>query len=117
MLYAAPLILFDGPYMLLTALGVILFWRYRTLPAALVAIGFALVVMGQISGAFVNFEVAKIYNSGGDTANAIATYRGWFWTLTRYGDTVGLWLGSAGLFWQLLGAKAAASPNNRWRGP
>jgi hypothetical protein len=103
--------------MLLTALGVMLFWRYRTLPAAFVAVGFGLVVIGQIAGAFVNFEVAKIYNSGGDTAGAIATYRGWFWTLTRYADTVGLWLGSAGLFWQLLGTKAAASPNNRWMGP
>ena len=116
-LYAAPVILFDGPYILLTALGVILFARYRNLPAAFVTVGFGLVVIGQIAGAFVNFEVATIYNSGGDTASAIATYRGWFWTLTRYGDTVGLWLGSVGVFWQLIGAKAGASSNKRWRGP
>ena len=117
MLYAAFLfLLVDGPYLALTAVGIVLFMRHRNVPTALVAAGFGSISLGQIFDLFVTFESTRIFNSGGDLAAAVATLRSWTWVVTRYATVIGLWAAAVGISWYVFG-RAGASPNNRWRGP
>ena len=107
MAYSALLIWFVGPSLLLTASGVVLFRRSRTLPSALVALGFTAALIGGLANAFANYLAA--YHSSPSLAGAIP---GWVWTLAGLGSYGGMWMASLGLFWEVLGARGAASPNN-----
>jgi len=110
--YSALLVWFVGPSLMLTASGVILLRRNRTLASALVALGFAAVFIGGITNAFANYMAA--YHSSSSLAAAVP---GWVWASAGLGSYGGMWMASLGLLWELLGTRGAASPNNRSTGP
>lgn len=112
MAYSALLVWFVGPSFLLTASGVVLFRRKRTLASAMVALGFVAVLIGGIANAFANY--LAVYHSSSSIAGAVP---GWVWALAGLGSYGGMWIASLGLLWQVLGMPGAASPNDRWRGP
>jgi len=66
------------PHVLLAAVGIGFFGRYRTLPTALAAAGFLVAVIS-------------------DLANA--------WAVARWTGLAGVWVGSIGLLWHLLSAR------------
>ena len=109
MAYSALLLWFVGPSLLLTASGVILLRRNRTLASALVALGFAAVFIGGITNALANYAAA--YHSSSSLA---ATVPGWVWAAAGLGSYGGMWIASLGLLWELLGTRGATS---RRRGP
>lgn len=110
MAYSALLLWFVGPSVLFTASGVVLFRRNRTLTSALVALGFAAVLIGGMANALTNY--LAIYHSRAPLAAAVP---GWVWTLAGLGSYGGMWIASLGLLWEVLGSRGAASPNDRWR--
>jgi hypothetical protein len=110
--YSALLVWFVGPSLLLTASGVVLFRRNRTLASALVALGFAAVLIGGMTNAFANY--LALYHA---SASAAARVPGWVWTLAGLGSYGGMWIASLGLLWEVLGTRTAVSPSNRWRAP
>lgn len=112
MAYSALLVWFVGPSVLFTVAGLVIFRRNRTPAAALVALGFATVLIGGIANALTNY--LAIYHSA---ASAAAAVPGWVWTLTGLCSYGGMWIASLGLLWEVLGTRGAASPDNRWRGP
>ena len=102
LLYAQFFFIHTGPYIILAAAGCALFWRYRTLATALVALGFIVYVVGQIAGSFVGADVTRTYNSHGEVTSVIANFHGWAWSLSRYAGTVGMWAAAAGAILHLL---------------
>ena len=110
--YAALLVWFVGPSVLLAVSGVLIFRRNRTLASALVALGFAAVLIGGIANALTNY--AAIYRSAAPVAAAVP---GWLWPLAGLCSYGGMWLGSLGLLWEVLGTRGAAPPGSRWRSP
>ena len=112
MAYSALLLWFVGPSVLFTASGVVLFRRNRTLTSALVALGFAAVLIGGMANALTNY--LAVYHSRAPLAAALP---GWVWTLAGLGSYGGMWIASLGLLWEVLGNRGAASPDNRSRVP
>jgi hypothetical protein len=108
-LYVQSWLIGTGPYAVLAVVGIVLFWRYRSLGAALFALGFIVYVVGQLSGSFIRGDVSKTYNSHGDVTSVVESFHGWAWTLRRYGGTVGMWLAAAGGLLQVLRAGRAGS--------
>jgi hypothetical protein len=106
--YSALLVWFVGPSLLLTACGVVLFRRHRTLASALVAVGFAAVLIGGLTNAFANY--LAVYHSSAPLAAAVP---GWVWTLAGLGSYGGMWVAALGLLWEVLAKRSAASRNNR----
>jgi hypothetical protein len=115
--YSAVVVWLIGPFLVLTAFGVALFRRDRTLAAALIVLGFAAALIGGIANALATYEMSYVYRSSGALAAADVRFHGWVWSLARFGGTGGMWVASLSLLWHLLGARGAPSPNNRWRGP
>jgi hypothetical protein len=110
--YSALLVWFVGPSVLFTASGVVLFRRNRTVASALVALGFIAVLFGGMANALTNYLAT--YHSSAPLAAAVP---GWVWTLAGVGSYGGMWIASLGLLWQVLGTRAAASSDSRWRRP
>jgi hypothetical protein len=108
-----------GPALVLTIFGVALFRRYRTLPSALVALGFAAVFLSGIVNVMISYDVSHIYGYSSDRALAVVSVQlhGALWLLARLCGPVGMWVASLSLLWHMFGTRATASPNNRWRGP
>jgi hypothetical protein len=109
--YAALLVWFVGPSVLLTVSGVLIFRRNRTAASALVAFGFAAVLIGGMANALTNYSA--IYRSAASLAAAVP---GWVWPLAGFCSYGGLWLASIGLLWEVLGTRRSAATGNRWRG-
>jgi cytochrome b subunit of formate dehydrogenase len=110
--YSALLVWFVGPSVLFTASGIVLFRRSRSLASALVALGFAAVLIGATANALTNYFAVHHWS-----AAFAATVPGWVWTLAGLGSYGGMWIASLGLLWEVSGTRGAASPNNRWRSP
>jgi hypothetical protein len=110
--YSALLVWFVGPSLLLTTSGVVLFRRHRSAASALVALGFAAVLIGSMTNAFANY--LAVYHSSAPFA---ATLPGWIWTLAGLGSYGGMWVASLGLLWEVSGKRGAVFPNNRRSGP
>jgi hypothetical protein len=101
-LYLQSWLISTGPYAVLAVVGIILFWRHRSLGTALIALGFIAYIVGQISGSFIRGNISKTYNSHGDVATVVESFHGWAWTLRRDAGTVGMWLAAAGAVLHLL---------------
>ena len=117
--YSVLLVWLVGPALVLTVFGVVLFRRYRTLPSALVALGFASVLVSGIFNVSISYDVSHIYGYSSDRALAavIVQLHGPAWILARLCGPVGMWLASLSLLWHMFSTRGAASPNNRWRCP
>ena len=109
MAYSAFLVWFVGPSVLLTASGVLLFRRNRTLASALVAIGFVAVLIGGMANALTNY--LAIYHS----STSLGAVPRWIWTLAGLGSYGCMWIASLGLLWEVSGTRRAATPNARCR--
>jgi hypothetical protein len=101
-LYAQSWLIATGPYAVLAGVAIVLFLRHRSLGTALLALGFIIYVIGQMSGSFIRGEVSKTYNSHGDVTAVVESFHGWAWTLRRYGGTVGMWVAAVGGVMQVL---------------
>ena len=117
MSYAAILFFSEGPYVVLAALGIVLFKRHRTLATGLLALGFVAVAISQLLGTYGHYAATQIYHSGGMSAVLHSAWFSWIPNVNLLAGAVGMWLGSLGLLWHTLGKLPGASPNNRWRGP
>ncbi len=106
-LYAEFLLSHTGPFAILAAVGGILFFRHRTAASALFALGFLACVAGQISGQLMAADVSKTYDAHGDMIAAVASFPRWAWTLSRYADTVGIWIGAVGATMHVLRGRSA----------
>ena len=107
-----------GPTLALTAFGVDLFKRDRTLASALVALGFGAAALGGIANALYSYDVSFMYGGMDRTLFAMSVeLHGGAWILTRLLGPGGMWLASLSLLWAVFDRRGAASPNNRWRGP
>ena len=54
--YSVLLVWLVGPALVLTIFGIVLFRRYRTLPSALVALGFAAVFLSGLVNVIISYE-------------------------------------------------------------
>ena len=116
--YSVLLVWLVGPALVLTIFGVALFRRYRTLPSALVALGFAAVFVSGIVNVMISYDVSHIdYSSNRELAVVSVQLHGLVWILARLCGPLGMWVASLSLLWHLFSTRGAASPNNRWRGP
>ena len=116
--YSVLLVWLVGPALVLTIFGVALFRRYRTLPSALVALGFAAVFVSGIVNVMISYDVSHIdYSSNRGLAVVSVQLHGLVWILARFCGPLGMWVASLSLLWHLFSTRGAASPNNRWRGP
>ena len=117
--YSVLLVWLVGPALVLTVFGVILFRRYRTLPSALVALGFAAVLVSGIINVMISYEVSHIYGYSSNLAAAsvYVQLHGPLWMLARLWGPLGMWVASLSLLWHMFSTRVSASPNNRWRGP
>jgi hypothetical protein len=117
--YSVLLVWLVGPALVLTIFGVVLFRRYRTLPSALVALGFAAVLMSGIVNVMISYEVSHIYGYSSNLAAAsvYVQLHGVLWGLARLLGPLGMWVASLSLLWHMFSTRGAASPNKRWRGP
>jgi hypothetical protein len=96
LLYLQSWVISTGPYAILAIVGIVLFGRYRSLGTALIALGFIVYIVGELSGSFIRGDVSRTYNSHGDVTAVVESFHGWAWTLRRYGGTVGMWLAAIG---------------------
>jgi hypothetical protein len=117
--YPVLLVWLVGPALVLTIFGVVLFRRYRTLPSALVALGFAAVLVSGIVNVMISYEVSHIYGYSSNLAAAsvYVQLHGALWGLARLCGPLGMWVASLSLLWHMFSTRGTASPNNRWRGP
>lgn len=100
--YAQFFLIHSGPYVILAAVGIIAFWRQRTLPTALLALGFLAYVVGQVASLLVSADTLRTYDSHGAVTSVVANFHGWAWTLSRYAGTVGMWVAALGAMVYLL---------------
>jgi len=115
--YSVLLVWLLGPALVLTVFGVTQFTRKRTLASALVAVGFAAVVIGGIANALLSYDVSFMYGGMDKAVLAVAVQlHGPAWVLARLCGPAGMWVASLSLLWQTIESRGAASPNNRWRG-
>ena len=112
--YSALLVWLVGPALVLTVFGVVLFRRYRSLPSALVALGFASVLVSGIFNVSISYEVSHIYGYSSDRALAtvIVQLHGPAWILARLCGPVGMWMASLSLLWHMFSTRDSASPTN-----
>jgi len=115
--YSVLLVWLVGPALVLTAFGILLFRRYRALPSALVALGFAAVFISGIFNALISYDVSHIYGYSSNRALALYSVQlhGPAWVLARLCGPVGMWVASLSLLWHMFSTRTA-SPDNRWRG-
>jgi uncharacterized membrane protein AbrB (regulator of aidB expression) len=106
-LYAQFFIIHTGPYVILAVLGIVAFWRDRSIGTALFALGFVAYVVGQVAGSFVSADVSKTYNSHGEVTSVVESFSGWAWTLSRYAGLVGMWVAAAGAAMHVLRIRRA----------
>jgi hypothetical protein len=116
MSFAVGLLNRIGPALALTVVGVFLFRRYRSLASALVVLGFGANVVGGIVYGLAAYYASYIYSSTGTLAGADLAH-GTAWTAARFCMSVGAWVASLSLLWQVMKLPDSASPNNRLRGP
>lgn len=91
-------------YAIFTVAGAVLWKRTRSLQTALVAIGFALVLPGQVSGLIAYFEfVALLRGHSGDTFYLIEHH-----VFLHYVSILGLWIAAVGMVWHA--AEKSAPP-------
>ena len=116
--YSVLLVWLVGPALILTIFGVVLFRRYRTVPSALVALGFAAVFVSGIVNVMISYDVAHIYGYSSNLALVAVSVQlhGPVWVLARLCGPLGMWVASLSLLWHLLNTGGAASPDNRCRG-
>lgn len=97
-----------GPPVALAVLGIYLLRKHPSVPAALVAIGFALVVAGGVAAMTESFEISRSVYANGSLVAAVGTmnHSGFQGLIAHYGQLFGLWIGTVGLVWQILGARA-----------
>ena len=117
--YPVLLVWLVGPALVLTIFGIVLFRRYRTLPSALVALGFAAVLVSGLFNVMISYEVSHIYGYSSNLALATVSVQlhGPAWLLARLFGPLGMWAASVSLLWHMFSTRRAASPNNRWSGP
>ena len=110
--YPVLLVWLVGPALVLTIFGVALYRRYRTLPTALVALGFAAVFVSGIFNVMISHEVSHIYGYSSNLALSAVSVQlyGPAWLLARFCGPVGMWLASLSLLWHMLSTRGAASP-------
>jgi hypothetical protein len=103
-----------GPALVLTMFGVALFKRYRTLPSALVALGFAAVLVSGIFNVGISYDVPQIHGSSPNQALAFVSVQlhGPAWILARLCGPFGMWTASLSLLWHIFSTRGAASPND-----
>jgi hypothetical protein len=107
MIYAAYLLIHIAPFAILAALGIVLFRRHRSVPTALIVLGFVAVIAGQVSSSFVTADVSRVYNAHGDVTAVVGSFHGFAWIVSRYGATVGMWIASIGAAAHVLRGGAA----------
>ena len=117
--YPVLLVWLVGPALVLTIFGGALFRRYRTLPSALVSLGFAAVFVSGLVNVMVSYDVSHIYGYSSDRALAVVSVQlhGPVWILARLCGPLGMWVASLSLLWHMFSTRRAASSNNRWRSP
>ena len=91
-------------YAILAAAGAVQWHRARSFAAAMVAIGFGLVLIGRVIALVEYLETAGAHPV--DTLFVVHHH-----AFLQHLSLVGLWIAAVGL------ARQATSPNNRWRGP
>jgi nitrate reductase gamma subunit len=82
------------PFVVLAVVGIGLLWRYRSIPAALVALGFSSVALSHIVSAVVGY----FSFTPGDFV-VEANRFGWILQVTHWGIVLGIWIGSLSLLW------------------
>ena len=106
MSYPVLLVWLIGPALVLTVFGVTLFMRKRTLAAALVALGFAAVLIGGIGNALLSYDVAFMYGGMDRAVLAVAVQlHGSSWVLARLCGPAGMWIASLSLLWQTIDSR------------
>jgi len=85
------------PYLTLMAVGIVLFWRHRTLATALAALGFGAIGLSHTLG-----QAVGLYISTPDRFAAAIHQIGWTFPVTHWGSIAGIWVGSLGLLWHAL---------------
>jgi hypothetical protein len=117
--YSVLLAWLVGPALILTVFGVVLVRRYRSLPSALVALGFAAVLVCGIFNVWISYEVSHVYGHSSNAALALVSVQlhGPAWVLARLCGPLGMWTASLSLLWHIFSTRGAVSPNHRWRGP
>jgi hypothetical protein len=116
--YSVLLVWLVGPALVLTVFGVVLFRRYRTLPSALVALGFAAVFVSGIVNVMISYDVSHIYGYSSNHALVAVSVQlhGPLWVLARLCGPLAISVASLSLLWHLFSTRGAASPNNRLGG-
>jgi hypothetical protein len=94
-------------YVSFTTAGALLWKRTRSLATALVAIGFALVLVDQIISLVEYIELTALVSGHSTDTLFIVQHH----AVEQYVALVGLLVAAAGLLWH-----SVTSPNNRWRG-
>ena len=95
-------LLFAVAYAVLTVAGAVLWKRTRSLQSALVAIGFALVLLDQVSALVEYFEfIALMHDRPSDTFFLIYHH-----AFLHYVSLFGLWAAAVGLMWHAAGKSA-----------
>lgn len=109
--YSVLLVWLVGPALVLTIFGVALYRRYRTVPAALVALGFAAVFVSGMINVMISYDVAHIYGYSSNVALAAVSVQlhGPLWVLARLFGPLGMWLASLSLLWHIFSAPRATS--------
>lgn len=117
--YPVLLVWLVGPALVLTIFGIVFFRRYRTLASALVALGFAAVLVSGLFNVMISYEVSHIYGYSSNLAAAsvYVQLHGPAWLLARLCGPLGMWVASLSLLWHMFSTRLSASPNSRWRGP
>jgi hypothetical protein len=110
--YSVLLVWLVGPALVLTIFGVLRFRRYRTVPSALVALGFAAVFVSGIVNVMISYDVSHIYGYSSDRALVAVSVQlhGPLWVLARLCGPLGMWVASLSLLWQMFSTRSAASP-------
>jgi hypothetical protein len=96
------------PYALFTIAGALLWRRTRSAATALVALGFALVLLDQVISVVKYLEVTALLR--GDSTDTLFIVQ--HHAVEQYIALVGLLVAAAGLVWH-----SVAYPSNRRRGP
>ena len=113
--YSVLLVWLVGPALLLTIFGIALFRRYRTLPSALVALGFAAVFLSGIVNVMISYDVSHIYgySSSHELAVVSVQLHGPLWILARLCGPLGMWMASLSLLWHMFSTRGVAFSDNR----
>jgi putative alpha-1,2-mannosidase len=89
-------LLFVTPYVVLTLAGGLLWKRSHTVAAGMVAVGFAMALLGQLAALW---EGLTAFRAAGDTHTSDPTFV--FPWLTHYVGEAGFWVAAVGLLWHV----------------